>query len=73
MIPVNQSLCSLIGPLYLIGVWYSEDQRTNTKTYVVKILDYIHPNFFDHSTLNDEHGWDDLCNQLKKATNMQFL
>ena len=37
-------LLSLIGHLYLIGVWLSEDQRTNTiikLTYVNKRMDYI--------------------------------
>ena len=35
---VNQSLRSSIGPLYLIGVWYSENQRINTKTCVLNIV-----------------------------------
>jgi hypothetical protein len=45
----------LIRHLYLIGVWFSEDQRTNTiKRHACKRLDYI-ANVVNYSTLNIEH------------------
>ena len=32
----------LIGPLYLIGMWFGEDERASTiKTHVSKRLDYV--------------------------------
>jgi hypothetical protein len=32
----------LIGPLYLVGVWFGEDQRISTiKTHVLRRLDYV--------------------------------
>ena len=32
----------VIGPVYVIGVWFGEDQRVNIgKTYIWKRLDYV--------------------------------
>jgi hypothetical protein len=57
----------LIGPLYLIGVWVGEDQRTNTiKTHhVYKRLDYDFKFYYlPCIQFNSEHDWEDLCIQL---------
>ena len=51
----------LTKPLYAIGVWLGEDQRTNiNKTHVEKRLDYLYWNYFNYPTLNSEHTWEDL-------------
>lgn len=48
-------LVFLIGHQYLIGVWHGEDQITNTLTTTC-----LSSNFITYSTLNSEHGWEDL-------------
>ena len=58
-------LIFLIGPLDLIVMWFSEDQRPNIiKTRVYNRSDYIF-SFNNYSTLNGIHNLEDLCIQLK--------
>ena len=59
-------LLYFIGSLYLIGVWFSENQWTNIiTTHVYKI-------FFNYFTLNSQHDWEDLCIQLRNQQTCTF-
>ena len=50
-----------IRPLYLIGMWFSEDQRANiVKTHVQRSWT-TSSNIKNYYTLNIEHNWEDLC------------
>ena len=54
---VGVHLLLLIGQLYLIGVWFGEDQKTNTikDMYLNKLGMYL-PYFSNFCTLNNEHN-----------------
>ena len=55
-----------IEPLRLIDMCFDEDRRANIrKTHVEERLDYETSNINNHSTLNSEHDWEDMCIQLK--------
>ena len=61
-------LLFLMGYLYFIGLWLGEDQRTHTiKSHVWALSS----NFINHSTLNYEHNWEDICiqQQLRASNN----
>jgi hypothetical protein len=56
---VMQSLF-LIRYIYLMGVWFGEDQIINTiKTQVLLRGWTTSSNFINHSTLQNEHKWAD--------------
>lgn len=51
----------LIGLLYCIAVWFTNDQRTNImKTHVLKRLDYA-VNLLTTLQLNNKHIWENTC------------
>jgi hypothetical protein len=50
-----KQLVFLTKPLYLIGTWFSEDQRAN----IIKKHMSISSNIMKYSTLNNEHNWGD--------------
>ena len=51
--------------MYLCGVLFGEDQTTDTTRHRF-IKDWTtSSNSMKHSTLNDEHGWDDLCTHIR--------
>ena len=64
-------LLFLIRHLYLIGVWLSEDQRTNMMKTQFGLRCQI---FFTsyYSTLNTEHNWEDLSIQLRNQQTCAF-
>ena len=49
----------------MIGVWFGEDQRTNTIRHVFKRDCTTSSDFINYSTPNSEHNWEDLCIQLR--------
>ena len=52
----------LIGPIYLIGMWFGEDQRAtyHKGTCIKEIGSPLEiPN--NHYAFNSEHDWEDLC------------
>ena len=55
----------------MIGVWFDEEQRTNTiKTHVPR--DWItSSSLSNYFTLNSEHNWEKVCIQLRYATNQE--
>ena len=56
----------LIGPPYLIGIWFGEDQRVNIIKYTcVKEIGLRLQLWNNYSTLNIEHNWEDLCIMLR--------
>ena len=58
-------LLSLIGPLDLIGTWFSDNQRENTiKKHMFKRDTITSSSINNYPTFNSEHNWEDLCIQF---------
>ena len=46
------------------GVWLGVDPTTNTKRHVFKKNWTAHSKFVNHSTVNNQHNWEDLYDHL---------
>ena len=61
--------------LYLIGVWFGEDQRKTPRKSMLKKIDYV-LKLFNYSTLNNWEG-SYMCSQLRinkhRLSNMSFI
>ena len=58
-------LAFLIGPLYLVGMWFGEYQRANIIRQKLKRGWTTSSNINNYSTLNNEHNGQELCVLLR--------